>query len=322
MTDAEASRTVTVLASQPPGRIQLIGVPTDIGAGVRGASMGPEALRVAGIGDALARHGLEVYDSGNLLGPANPWSEPEGGFRHLQQCILWNRLVHDAVYEAMGEERMPVMLGGDHSLGIGSISAVARHCREAGKRLLVLWLDAHADFNTSDITPSGNIHGMPVACLCGLGPPALTNLSGRTPALEAAQVVQIGIRSVDEREKHLVHELGLEVFDMRYIDEMGMRHVMEQALMETDDNTHLHVSLDADFLDPTIAPGVGTGVQGGPTYREAQLCMEMIADSGRLASLDIVEINPALDVRNQTALLVVDLVESLFGKSTLMRRQR
>ena len=322
MTDAEASRTVTVLASQPPGRIQLIGVPTDIGAGVRGASMGPEALRVAGIGDALARHGLEVYDSGNLLGPANPWSEPEGGFRHLQQCILWNRLVHDAVYEAMGEERMPVMLGGDHSVGIGSISAVARHCRESGKRLLVLWLDAHADFNTSDITPSGNIHGMPVACLCGLGPPALTNLSGRTPALEAAQVVQIGIRSVDEREKHLVHELGLEVFDMRYIDEMGMRHVMEQALMVTDDNTHLHVSLDADFLDPTIAPGVGTGVQGGPTYREAQLCMEMIADSGRLASLDIVEINPALDVRNQTALLVVDLVESLFGKSTLMRRQR
>ena len=322
MTDAEASRTVTVLASQPPGRIQLIGVPTDIGAGVRGASMGPEALRVAGIGDALARHGLEVYDSGNLLGPANPWSEPEGGFRHLQQCILWNRLVHDAVYEAMGEERMPVMLGGDHSVGIGSISAVARHCRESGKRLLVLWLDAHADFNTSDITPSGNIHGMPVACLCGLGPPALTNLSGRTPALEAAQVVQIGIRSVDEREKHLVHELGLEVFDMRYIDEMGMRHVMDQALMETDDNTHLHVSLDADFLDPTIAPGVGTGVQGGPTYREAQLCMEMIADSGRLASLDIVEINPALDVRNQTALLVVDLVESLFGKSTLMRRQR
>ena len=320
MTDAEASRTVTVLASQPPGRIQLIGVPTDIGAGVRGASMGPEALRVAGIGDALARHGLEVYDSGNLLGPANPWSEPEGGFRHLQQCILWNRLVHDAVYEAMGEERMPVMLGGDHSVGIGSISAVARHCRESGKRLLVLWLDAHADFNTSDITPSGNIHGMPVACLCGLGPPALTNLSGRTPALEAAQVVQIGIRSVDEREKHLVHELGLEVFDMRYIDEMGMRHVMEQALMETDDNTHLHVSLDADFLDPTIAPGVGTGVQGGPTYREAQLCMEMIADSGRLASLDIVEINPALDVRNQTAELVVDLVRSLFGKSTLMRR--
>jgi arginase len=284
--------------------------------------MGPEALRVAGIGDALERHGYQVYDSGNLLGPTNPWGEPEAGLRHLQQCILWNRLVHDAVYEALGEDRMPLLMGGDHSLAIGSISAVARHCRETDRRLRVFWLDAHADFNTSDITPSGNIHGMPVACLCGLGPQALVNLGGEAPALQPSQVVQIGIRSVDEREKRLVHQVGLEVFDMRYVDEMGMRHVMEQALVQMDEDTHLHVSLDADFLDPTIAPGVGTGVQGGPTYREAQLCMEMIADSGRLASLDVVEINPALDVRNQTALLVVDLVASLFGKSTLMRRQR
>jgi len=314
--------TVAVPAGRTPRRIELIGAPTDIGASVRGASMGPEALRVAGIGDALERHGLQVYDSGNLLGPPNPWSEPDAGFRHLQQCILWSRLVHDAVYESLSEDRMPLLMGGDHSLGVGSISAVARYCRESGKRLRVLWLDAHADCNTSDITPSGNIHGMPVACLCGLGPPALANLSGQTPALQAAQMVQIGIRSVDEREKHLVHQLGFEVFDMRYIDEMGMRHVMERALLQMDEDTHLHVSLDADFLDPTVAPGVGTGVQGGPTYREAQLCMEMIADSGRLASLDVVEINPALDVRNQTALLVVDLVESLFGKSTLMRRQR
>jgi arginase len=303
-------------------RVELIGAATDVGASVRGASMGPEALRVAGIGNALERHGLQVYDSGNLLGPPNPWSEPDAGFRHLQQCILWNRLVHDAVYESLGEERMPLLMGGDHSLGIGSISAVARYCRESDKRLRVIWLDAHADCNTAEITPSGNIHGMPVACLCGLGPPALTNLSGQTPALRAEQMVQIGIRSVDDREKQLVHELGLEVFDMRYIDEMGMRHVMEQVLLQLDEDTHLHVSLDADFLDPAVAPGVGTGVQGGPTYREAQLCMEMIADSGRLGSLDVVEINPALDVRNQTALLVVELVESLFGKSTLMRRQR
>ncbi len=322
MNQREGPSPETARGDSASGRVSLIGVPTDIGAGVRGASMGPEALRVAGIGDALARHGMEVYDSGNLLGPANPWSAPDAGFRHLQQCILWNRLVHDAVYEALGEGRMPLLMGGDHSLGIGSISAVARHCRESGKRLRILWLDAHADCNTADITPSGNIHGMPVACLCGHGPEALTSLSGEVPAVQAAQLIQIGIRSVDEREKRLVHELGLEVFDMRYIDEMGMRHVMEQALVQMDDDTHLHVSLDADFLDPTIAPGVGTGAQGGPTYREAQLCMEMIADSGRLGSLDIVEINPALDVRNQTALLVVDLVESLFGKSTLMRRQR
>ena len=306
----------------PPVSVTLIGAPTDIGASVRGASMGPEALRVAGIADALASHGLEVYDSGNLAGPANPWLDAESGFRHLQQCICWNRVVHDAVFEALDQRRMPLLMGGDHSLGIGSISAVARHCRQSGKRLRVLWLDAHADCNTADITPSGNVHGMPVACLCGRGPDALTHLSGQSPALQASQLIQIGIRSVDEREKQLVHELGLEVFDMRYVDEMGMRHVMEQALVQMNADTHLHVSLDADFLDPTIAPGVGTGVQGGPTYREAQLCMEMVADSGRLGSLDIVEINPALDVRNQTAELVVDLVQSLFGKSTLMRRAR
>lgn len=303
-----------------PASVTLIGAPTDIGASVRGASMGPEALRVAGIVDALVRHGVEVQDSGNLAGPANPWLAADGGFRHLQQCVGWNRLVHDAVATVLGAGRIPVVMGGDHSLGIGSISAVARHCRDAGRSLRVLWLDAHADCNTADITPSGNVHGMPIACLCGRGPEALIALSGKTPALAAQQVIQIGIRSVDEHEKQLVNELGLEIFDMRYIDEMGMRHVMEQSLVQMDDDTHLHVSLDADFLDPAIAPGVGTGVQGGPTYREAQLCMEMIADSGRLASLDIVEINPALDVRNKTAELVVDLVQSLFGKRTLVRR--
>jgi arginase len=183
----------------------------------------------------------------------------------------------------------------------------------------VLWFDAHADFNTATLTPSGNIHGMPVACLCGQGPQELISLGGRIPALDPADLRQIGIRSVDEGEKRLVHEMGIEVFDMRYIDEMGMRHTMVQALAGVDGNTHLHVSLDVDFLDPEIAPGVGTTVRGGPTYREAQLCMEMIADTGRLASLDLVELNPALDVRNQTAALAVDLIESLFGKSTLMR---
>jgi len=166
------------------------------------------------------------------------------------------------------------------------------------------------------------VHGMPVACLCGFGPQELTGLArmpGGGPALRADQIRQIGIRSVDAGEKRFVHEQGLEVFDMRFIDEVGMRQTMQQALAGLDDETHLHVSFDVDFLDPDIAPGVGTTVPGGPTYREAQLCMEMIADSGRLASLDVVELNPALDVRNQTALLAVDLVESLFGKSTLMR---
>jgi arginase len=302
--------------------VSLIGVPTDIGAGARGAGMGPEALRVAGIREAIAQFGLNVIDTGNLAGPANPWQEAKGGFRHLPEVIEWNRLLHDAMLAQLQAGHLPVMLGGDHCLAIGSISAVAKYCKAQGKKLRVLWFDAHADFNTATLTPSGNIHGMPVACLCGQGPQELVSIGGFShtqPALHPKEIRQIGIRSVDAGEKKLVKDMGIEVFDMRYIDEMGMRHAMELALAVMDANTHLHVSLDVDFLDPDIAPGVGTTVRGGPTYREAQLCMEMIADTGLLASLDIVELNPAFDIRNQTAELAVDLVESLFGKSTLMR---
>jgi arginase len=302
--------------------VSLIGAPTDIGAGTRGASMGPEALRVAGIAQAIAQFGLTVKDCGNLSGPANPWLPAVDGFRHLHEVAQWNHLLHDAMLGQLQAGHLPVMLGGDHCLGIGSISAVAKHCKTVGKKLRVLWFDAHADFNTATLTPSGNIHGMPVACLCGQGPRELVEIGGFThdaPALKAKELRQIGIRSVDAGEKKLVRDMGIEVFDMRYIDEMGMRSAMELALALVDKNTHLHVSLDVDFLDPDIAPGVGTTVRGGPTYREAQLCMEMIADTGRLSSLDIVELNPAFDIRNRTAELAVDLVESLFGKSTLMR---
>jgi len=301
-------------------QLSLIGAPTDIGAGHRGAGMGPEALRVAGLAEALRQHGADVLDRGNLAGPTNPWLPPEDGYRHLDEVVAWNTAVHDAVLAELRDGRLPLLLGGDHSLAIGSIGAVARHCRETGKKLRVLWFDAHADFNTSVLTPSGNIHGMPVACLCGQGPMPLIEIGGQVPALNPKWIRQIGIRSVDAGEKRLVHQVGLEVFDMRYIDEMGMRHTMELALATLDTNTHLHVSFDVDFLDAELAPGVGTTVPGGPTYREAQLCMEMIADTGRLASLDVMELNPALDVRNKTAVLAVDLIESLFGKSTLMRR--
>jgi arginase len=304
----------------PP--VALIGVPTDIGAGHRGASMGPEALRVAGIESALRARGLDVEDRGNLSGPVNPWLPPDHGYRHLPEVVAWNRATMEAVYGALADGRLPILLGGDHCLATGSITAVARFCRERGRRLRVLWLDAHADFNTSEITPSGNIHGMPVACLCGIGPAELTTLGGSAPAITPEQIRQIGIRSVDAGERRLVHDVGLEIYDMRYIDEIGMRRVMLEALAELDDDTHLHVSFDVDFLDPEIAPGVGTTVPGGPNYREAQLCMEMIADTGRLASLDIVELNPAFDEHNKTAMLAVDLVESLFGKSTLMRDHR
>ena len=302
--------------------VSLIGAPTDVGAGARGASMGPEALRVAGIREALQALGMQVKDCGNLQGPANPWLPAVQGFRHLNEVVQWNALLHEAMLSELSAGQLPIMLGGDHCLGIGSISAVAKHCKALGKKLRVLWLDAHADFNTATLTPSGNIHGMPVACLCGQGPAQLVGIGGFSaaqPALHPKEIRQLGIRSVDAGEKKLVHDMGIEVFDMRFIDEMGMRHAMELALALMDGYTHLHVSLDVDFLDPDIAPGVGTTVRGGPTYREAQLCMEMIADTGRLASLDIVELNPAFDIRNRTAELAVDLVESLFGKSTLMR---
>lgn len=302
---------------QPP--VSLIGAPTDIGAGHRGARLGPEALRIAGLAEALVARGVEVVDRGNLDGPRNPWQPPQEGYRHLPEVVAWNRAVMEAVLAELRAGRMPILLGGDHCLGIGSITAVARHCRDTGKRLRVLWLDAHADFNTSEVTPSGNVHGMPVACLCGLGPRALTHLGGDAPALRPDQIRQIGIRSVDPGEKRLVKEHGLDIYDMRYIDEVGMRRAMEEALDGVDEDTHLHVSFDVDFLDPGIAPGVGTTVPGGPNYREAQLVMEMIADTGRMASLDIVELNPLLDNRNETAVLAVDLIESLFGKSTLMR---
>ncbi|MGH8252004.1 MAG: arginase [Steroidobacteraceae bacterium] len=307
------------MSSRQQRVVSLIGAPTDIGAADRGASMGPEALHVAGLPAALARRGVRVMDLGNLTGPANPGRAAVDGYRHLAEVAAWNQSVHEAVYAELAQDRLPMLLGGDHSLAIGSISAVARRCREQKRRLRVLWLDAHADFNTVELSPSGNIHGMPMACLCGFGPGELTGIGGQRPAISPDMVRQIGIRSVDPGEKRLVHDQGLEVFDMRFIDEMGMRRTMELALEGVDAGTHLHVSFDVDFLDPEIAPGVQTTVPGGPTYREAQLCMEMIADTGRLASLDITELNPSLDARNRTALLAVDLVESLFGKSTLMR---
>jgi arginase len=281
--------------------------------------MGPEALRVAGLVEALSARGVEVEDLGDLSGPRNPLSPPVDGYRHLDEVVAWNQAVYQRSRDVLAQGRMPILLGGDHCLAIGSIAAVAAHCRKTGKTLRVLWLDAHADFNTREITPSGNIHGMPVACLCGLGPDALTRLGGEAPAITPEQVRQIGIRSVDPGEKRLVKEYGLDIYDMRYIDEVGMRQTMEEVLEGVDEATHLHVSFDVDMLDPTIAPGTGTRVPGGVNYREAQLIMEMVADTGRLGSLDVVEVNPALDRRNMTAKLAVDLVESLFGKSTLMR---
>jgi arginase len=301
-----------------PPRIHLIGAPTDVGASVRGCSMGPEALRVAGIAEALRTLDLEVRDTGNLAGPlVQRDGAGHGLHRHLEEVVAWNRAVFDAVGEALADGAVPLMMGGDHCLAIGSVSAVSAHCRRVGRTLRVLWLDAHSDVNTEATSPSGNLHGMPVACLLGRGPAALTGWSGQAQAIGAQDIDFLGIRSVDPGERLAIHDFGLSVYDMRYIDEHGMRAAMTEALMDVDDNTHLHVSFDVDCLDPSDAPGVGTAVRGGPTYREMQLCMEMIADTGRLGSLDVVEVNPALDVRNRTAEVAVELLQSLFGQSTL-----
>jgi arginase len=301
-------------------RVSLIGVPTDIGASHRGGSMGPEALRVAGLEQALRALGHEILDRGNVSGPVNPMREPIEGYRHLDETIAWCENARDAIYTALVHGDIPVMLGGDHCLAMGSIAAVSKFCRKKKKRLVVFWLDAHADFNTPNSSPSGNLHGMPVAVASGFGHQKLLAMGDAVPMISPTHVVQIGIRSVDAVEKIKVSESGVVIYDMRQIDEIGMRGVMEKALaFANQPNTHLHVSFDVDFLDPMIAPGVATTVSGGPNYREAQLCMEMIHDSGLLKSLDVVELNPAFDIHNRTAKLAVELVESLFGKQILSR---
>ncbi len=307
------------MAAAPPPTVSLIGAPTDAGASVLGASLGPDALRIAGLAQTLRAQGLTVHDCGNLAGPHNPQQPAQGGFRHLAEVTAWNTAVFAAVQAELAAGRLPLLMGGDHCLAIGSISAAAQHCRAQGRRLRVLWFDAHADANTPATSPSGNLHGMPVACLLGEGPPGLVALGGAGPALRAGELALLGVRSVDATERSFVHARSIEVYDMRHIDEVGMRRAMEQALAGVDADTHLHVSFDMDCLDPAVAPGVGTPVRGGPTYREMQLCMEMLADCCQLASLDLMELNPALDIRNQTAELAVDLLQSLFGKSTLVR---
>jgi arginase len=301
-------------------RIALIGAPTDVGAGARGASMGPEALRVAGLARALMALGCTVGDRGNLSGPMNPESAPVDGYRHLDEVTAWCRLVRDAVAGALGDGELPILMGGDHSIAVGSIAAVAAHCAAAGRPLTVLWLDAHADFNVAESSPTGNLHGMPAAVLTGHGPEPLLALGHARPVIEPERLIQVGVRAVDEIEKRLLVQRPVQVYDMRQIDELRMRTVMEQVLAQAArDGSHLHVSLDVDFLDPAIAPGVPTTVAGGPTYREAQLCMEMIHDSGLLGSLDIAELNPAFDTGNTTARLVVELVASLLGAQILAR---
>ncbi|MBL4604084.1 MAG: arginase [Emcibacteraceae bacterium] len=296
-------------------RISLIGVPSDIGASDRGASMGPEALRVAGIVETLKKQGMEVTDTGNVTGPPNPELPPVNGYRHLEENTIWANNIQEAIYRELNAGNFPIMMGGDHAMSIGSIAAVARYCAENDRPICMLWIDAHADYNTNETSPSGNIHGMPVAVATGNGHPDLLAVGHAIPMIAPENVYQIAIRSVDKNEKKLVIKSGIIVYDMRRIDEIGIRQTMQEILHDVaEKGAHLHVSFDVDSLDPPIAPGVATTIPGGLTYREAQLCMEMIHDSGLMGSMDIAEINPALDTKNGTAKIAVDLTASLFGR--------
>ena len=300
--------------------VGLIGVPTDVGASDRGACMGPQALRIMGLEEDLQGLGHQVKDHGDLSGPANPQRAPRGGLRHLREVNAWCGSLRDSVGEVLGAGEVPLILGGDHSISIGSVSGVAAHCAAAGTPLSVIWLDAHADFNTPASSPSGNIHGMPLAALCGQIVLDEIEIGETRPVLDPTRVHLVGIRSVDATEKSMIMDCGVNVYDMRTVDERGMVAIMREILEAVSGvGGHLHVSFDVDFLDPPIAPGVGTTVAGGATFREAHLCMELIHESGLLGSMDLVELNPMLDVHGQTAAMMVDLTGSAFGKKIVHR---
>lgn len=302
--------------------VSLIGIPLEEGSGRGGCAMGPAALRIAGIAQALLDLGYTVEDRGDLRpAPADDLPQMERA-RKLDVVGAFTRVIEAETYAAASRGSVPVMLGGDHSLSMGSVSGMARHARDAGRPLFVLWLDAHSDFNAPDTSPSGNIHGMPVAFFCGKAEFAPI-LPADRPFVDPRNVYQVGIRSVDEEERRLISENAVNVFDMRAIDEEGMGSIMKRILSDVRAaDALLHVSLDVDFLDPDVAPGVGTTVPGGATFREAHLIMELLHDSGLVSSLDLVELNPFLDDRGRSARVMVDLAASLFGKRILDRPTR
>ncbi|MQX78573.1 arginase [Sinorhizobium medicae] len=302
--------------------ITLIGAPIEEGSGRRGAGMGPTALRIAGIDTVLAELGHTVTDEGDLKPvPARDLAKHPGA-NNLQTVAAFARALDEAVHDTARKGNIPIILGGDHALSMGSVSGMARHAHEVGRPLFVLWLDAHADFNSPVTSPSGNMHGMPVAFFCGEAEFAPI-LPRDRPLVDPKRVYQVGIRSVDAREREEIAEHGVNVFDMRTIDEMGMAHIIRQIVDEVRAaNGLLHVSLDVDFVDPELAPGVGTTVPGGATFREAHLIMEVLCDSGLVSSLDVVELNPFLDDRGKSARILVELTASLFGRRILDRPTR
>ena len=291
----------------------------DLGASRRGVDMGPSALRVAGLQSRLKQLGRQVEDVGNVPVPQaeeQPYGEKKA--RYLEEIVQTCKGLAETIRKTLDEDMMPLVLGGDHSIAAGTTAGVASHFQKKSKRVGIIWLDAHGDMNTPESSPSGNVHGMPLASIMGSGPVELTELAGIKPMVEPRNVSLVGIRDLDSKERRFAKESGVHVFTMRDIDERGMREVMAEALrFATDDTAGAAVSLDMDFVDPSDAPGVGTPVRGGVTYREAHLALEMIADSRAMVSFELVEINPVIDLHNTTAILGVELVLSGLGKKIL-----
>ncbi|MBA3893389.1 MAG: arginase [Gemmatimonadales bacterium] len=299
--------------------IHLLGVPMDLGSGRRGVDMGPSAIRIAGLADRLTELGHKVVDEGDV-GIRNMEALRVGDVRarYLAEIARASRLVCTKVERIVAKGHFPLVLGGDHSISVGTVSAIAAAARREGKRVGLLWVDAHGDINTPETSPSGNIHGMPVAALLGEGPDELTSIGGAGPKVDPRNVTMVAIRSLDEGEKVRLKRYGVAVHTMSEVDRLGIEEVMKVALARVADGTdRVHVSFDLDAVDPTVAPGVGTPVKGGLAYREAHLLMEMLSDSGLMTSLEVVEANPILDDRNASAVFAVELVQSAFGKRIL-----
>lgn len=299
--------------------VHIIGVPLDLGAGRRGVDMGPSAMRIAGLGERLVALGRTVVDMGDVLAPTPETRDPgERTKKYIRDIAAVCQTLFEKSVAAFSAGGFPVVLGGDHSVGAGSVAAAAQHARTLGKPLGLLWVDAHGDMNTPSSSTSGNVHGMPLAALLGQEPAELAQLGGFAPKVDPAHTVLIGVRNLDTREKEIVRASGIHVFTMKDIDRLGIAAVTERALEIAGRGTAgIHVSFDVDVCDPSIAPGVGTPVKGGFDYREAHMLMEMLSDSGRLLSLDVVEVNPVLDVRNSTAVLGTELVLSALGQEIL-----
>ena len=308
-------------ASEPNTKptLRIVGVPMDLGAGRRGVDMGPSAIRIAGVGESLRKLGYAVDDEGDIAVPTPETRDPgDSSARYLEPISNVCDQLRQRVRGALDDGAVPVVLGGDHSIAIGTVAGVAEHFRAKDEQIGLIWVDAHGDMNTSATSPSGNIHGMPLAALLGMGEPRLVELGGFAPKVKKEHVCLIGIRDVDDNERKIISESGIHAYTMRDVDERGMRAIMEEAIgFATAGTAGFHMSFDLDGMDPRFVPGTGTPVKGGINWREANLLMEMVSDTGKMCSLEVTELNPILDIQNQSCEVAVDVICSAFGKRIL-----